>query len=96
MNENEKILISNICKNIETTMIGSLARFESTFGYLWENDNANADRFGEMWDYVRNSILNNGNKQIRNTVNELNKHFNKNTTSIKSRAVYKFNNTEEQ
>jgi hypothetical protein len=62
---------NNIIKQIETrlktTMIGSLARFESAFGHLWEDD----DEYADIWEDVRTSILNNGNHQIRMAIDDL-------------------------
>ena len=75
-------------------MIGSLARFENIFGYLWENDTKEGDKFAEMWEYARNSILNNGNKQARAAINELTQYLSKG--QIKFNDTYKFyfdNNT---
>ncbi len=75
MTNEEKMLIDNIYKKFQTTMIGSLARFESIFGHLWENDSKQAEEFEDMWEYARNSILNNGNKQARSAVEDLNNFF---------------------
>jgi len=86
MTNQEKLLIDNIYKKFQTTMIGSLARFENIFGYLWENDTKEADRFAEMWEYARNSILNNGNKQARSALDDLTKHF----SQGKTKYSYKF------
>lgn len=61
-----------VTKKIQTTMIGALARIENSFGFLWGQDKdpnepltAEEERFQDMWDYLRNDILNYGNKQIR-------------------------------
>lgn len=58
-------------KRIETTMIGALARIENTFGHLWGQDKdeneltPEEEKFADAWDFLRNDILNYGNKQIR-------------------------------
>lgn len=86
MTNQEKLLIESIYKKFQTTMIGSLARFENIFGYLWENDTKEGDKFAEMWEYARNSILNNGNKQARAAVDDLTRFLNPN----KTKYSYKF------
>lgn len=80
-------------KRIETTMIGALSRFENIFGYLWgQHKNHNeplTDKeiyFDNLWQDVRNNILNHGNQQIRALQNDMNKHSG--TTPIKYN--YKF------
>lgn len=69
-NELEYLLLS-IQKRFQTTMIGSLARFEESFGYLWENDHKDREKFENIWEDTRNSILNNGNKQLRSALDEI-------------------------
>lgn len=68
-------LLNNVNKRFQTTMIGSLARFEEYFGDLWENNHRDRERFEDMWEDVRNQILNNGNKQARAAINEINDFF---------------------
>jgi len=64
MNDKDKLL-QNIEKRLKTTMIGSLAKFEENFAYLWENDTINREEYEDLWEETRNEILNNGNNQIR-------------------------------
>ncbi len=71
----EHELSEKIYKRFQTTMIGALARFENIFGYLWDADTAEGDKYADMWEYARNSILNNGNKQARSAVEDLNNFF---------------------
>lgn len=58
-------------------MIGSLFEFEKAFGYLWghnKDEEALTEReldFLELWDTVRNQILNNGNNQLRKAIADL-------------------------
>jgi hypothetical protein len=56
-------------KKIETTMIGCLARFEEAFGYLWGQDKEQLtkeeEKFSDIWEQVRESILDHGNHQIQ-------------------------------
>lgn len=75
MNKHETKLIKDIEKRCTTIMIGSLARFEQHFGYLWEKETSNRDQFDDLWQDARDQILNFGNYQIRSVVEELYKHF---------------------
>tara|TARA_B100001778_G_C18577826_1_gene625897 strand:- start:481 stop:777 length:297 start_codon:yes stop_codon:yes gene_type:complete len=59
------------CKRIQTTMIGALSKMENNFGHLWghfgEGElSSQEELFADLWDETRNSILNQGNKEIRN------------------------------
>jgi len=86
---NKEEIIYNIEKRFKTTMIGAIARFEESFGYLWENDSDKQQYYDDLWEYTRNSILNHGNHQIRSAVDELQNFFY--NGAIKSRYQYKFN-----
>ena len=79
-NRNQKKgIINQVKKRFQTTIIGGLARFEESFGYLW---GYNSDRdltekqkeFADMWEYVRTSILNHGNDQMRQAIDEIIDH----------------------
>jgi len=87
MNNTEEC-VQRAIKALETTMIGSLSKFENVFGYLWAHYKDNADQlteqeayFDNMWQDVRNNILNHGNKQKRLLEEDLTKILsgNKNT-----------------
>ena len=74
----DQIISQLAIKRLETTMIGALARFENVFGYLWGHhksmDQSLTDEemdFDNMWQDVRNNILNHGNQQIRGIVNDI-------------------------
>ena len=59
------------CKRIQTTMIGALSKMENNFGHLWGHFSEGElspeeEIFADLWDDTRNSILNQGNKEIRN------------------------------
>lgn len=76
-NEEKNMLLQVASKKIETTMIGCLARFESVFGHLWghnkRNENELTDQelyFDDLWQDVRNNILNHGNNQSRSLYND--------------------------
>ena len=75
MNYQQKQLMDFIEKRIQTTMIGALARFEDSFGYLWEKETSNRQYFEQLWENTRNHILNNGNNQLRLTLDELENYF---------------------
>lgn len=87
---NEQFLLNNVYKKFQTTMIGALARFEENFGYLWDNDSKEAERFEQIWEETRNSILNNGNRQARSAINEILNHLNRNSGKINNKYHYKF------
>jgi len=89
MTNQEKQLIENMYKKFQTTMIGSLARFEKVFGYLWENESKEADKFLDMWEYTRNSILNNGNKQARAAIEDLVAYLNHGKARMNTKFNYK-------
>jgi len=100
MTNEEKELSDKMYKRLQTTMIGALARFESVFGHLWDEDTPQGDKYADMWEYARNSILNNGNKQARGAVNDIGQIFHKmnNGGQINNKYSYKFNlkNTQEE
>lgn len=60
-------------KKILTTTIGSLARFEKYFGFLWGQDKNHLTKQEEnmldLWEEARNEILDLGNKQMRSVDN---------------------------
>jgi len=80
-----------IRKKIETTMIGCLARFEESFGYLWGQDkdhlSQSEEEFSAIWEQVRESILDHGNTQIRKAMGELR---GESTGKVKYSYYYKF------
>ncbi len=66
MNDKQQLLY-DLDKRFKTTMIGSIANFEKGFSHLWENEK-DEDRkkyYYELWQDVRDEILNNGNHQAR-------------------------------
>lgn len=85
----EQDILNSVYKKFQTTMIGSLAKFEKAFGYLWLQDNSNREKFEEIWDNTRNEILNNGNKQSRAAINELKEYMD---GGIPFRKVEKYKN----
>jgi hypothetical protein len=78
----KKGLINQITKRFQTSIIGSLARFEDNFGHLWgfNSDKELTDKqieFADLWEYVRTSILNHGNNQMRSAIDEIISHIEK-------------------
>ena len=63
-------------KKIQTTMIGALDSIEKHLGFLWEEDmDGKADgRLIELYDIVRQEILDRGNDQIRNLNTEIDQY----------------------
>jgi hypothetical protein len=47
---NHQQLIYDVEKRFKTTMIGSLARFEETFGHLWEEEGPDQQEYLERYD----------------------------------------------
>jgi hypothetical protein len=88
MQNNIEKLLYSVEKKFQTTMIGALARFEDSFGYLWEDDHAEREKFENIWEETRNLILNNGNKQLRSALNEI--HDFVQGGRVKQKYNYKF------
>jgi hypothetical protein len=68
-------VINDIETRFRTLMIGSIARFEESFGYLWnhgsEPKNNNEQLFKDKWLELRNDLLNHGNHQMRLAIDDL-------------------------
>jgi hypothetical protein len=76
MKNNRKGIINQISKRFQTTIIGSLARMEDNFGYLWGHNSdkeltEKQQEFADLWEYTRTSILNHGNNQMREAIDEV-------------------------
>ena len=63
-----------IRKKIQTTMIGSLDTLEKHLGFLWEGDDKESKEIKEIYNTIRQEILDRGNDQIRNIDTELNQY----------------------
>jgi hypothetical protein len=77
-------------KKFQTVMIGALSAFEKRFGELWGHDNMNPTSEQEelkgVWEEVRNTVLDNGNKQLRAAQQELQQYtmsWNRYQTTLK-------------
>ena len=79
--EKSKKRLSNIVSTkIRTSFIGAISTCEEHFGFLWGHGKEEASlddnelAMKEIWENVRASILDNGNTQLRATINELNNY----------------------
>ncbi len=83
---------SLITKRFQTTMIGSLHQFEKYFGYLWglglDEDELTDQQLDarDRWELARNQVLNNGNNQLRQMLNDIENS----QALIKKQYNYKF------
>lgn len=75
MNQKENKLIKDVEKKCITIMIGSIARFEKIFEHLWEKEDERGNYYHDLWQKARNDILNFGNHQTRDAVENLYKYF---------------------
>lgn len=100
MYEDKERLIDDIEKRLKTVMIGSISRFENTFGYLWnhgsEVDTDQQDFFRRKWDDLRNDLLNHGNNQIRLTVDAVYDFFEQKENKYKYTYNFSVNNKEKK
>jgi len=55
-------------------MIGALDTIEKNLGFLWEDDSQQSKQLKEIYDVVRQEILDRGNDQMRNMDAELNQY----------------------
>lgn len=99
--QNKKGIINQVTKRFQTSIIGSLARFEDTFGYLWghnsdSNLTAEQQEFADMWEFVRTSILNHGNNQMRQAIDEIIDHIEQENNLYKYHFIIKDKNSKEQ
>lgn len=70
-------LIKRLSKGFNTTMIGALDTLEKNFGYLWGHEKDDDELtenelvLGEVWQDIRNEILDNGHNQKNLVIDEL-------------------------
>lgn len=73
----KKRLLQNIERKFKTTIIGSIAAVEESFGYLWGHgipeDELTSEQkvFRAKWSDLRTGILNNGNNNLRGAQDEI-------------------------
>lgn len=74
---------NNIYKQIEkrfqTTMIGSIARIEDYFGFIWGHNkktiSAKEQQNEELWQELRTEILNHCNYQMREALEDIREYL---------------------
>lgn len=90
MNSDNKKLLQSLEKRFKTLMIGSISRFEQSFGYLWNHGHEPTDQkeefFRDKWEDLRYDLLNHGNNQMRLAISELDEYLNKD-----SKYAYNYN-----
>jgi hypothetical protein len=68
-------IVKNLKKRFQTSMIGSIARIEDYFGFLWGIDKDKISHIEEqnknLWEELRTEILNHCNYQMRLALDEL-------------------------
>lgn len=87
--DTDKELMAILEKRMKTIMIGSLARFEENFDYLWEEDGKLTDKFYDLWQKTREEILDYGNNQIRIAKKDIEKTI-ENANYPKPRTQYRY------
>jgi hypothetical protein len=93
MKKSTKSIIHQVSKRFQTSMIGSLARIEDNFGYLWghNSDKPLTDKqkeFLDLWEYTRTSILNHGNNQMRDAIDEIMEYLEQNDPNAKYKITF--------
>lgn len=72
-------LYKQIQKRFQTSMIGSLARVEEYFGFLWghnKNHLSNKEHANrELWEELRTEILNHCNYQMREALEDIKEYL---------------------
>ena len=62
-------------KKMKTCFIGSIAKFEEFFSFLWHTDEGELTEeqkyMLELWEKCRTEVLNNGNNQLRALLKEI-------------------------
>ncbi len=75
--KSKKRLSNIISTKIKTSFIGAISSCENNFGFLWGHGKAdedlseNEEAMKEIWETVRAAILDNGNTQLRASLNEI-------------------------
>ena len=79
--EKSKKRLSNILSTkMKTSFIGAISSCEKNFGFLWGHGKDEAElteqelQMREIWENVRAEILDNGNSQLRASINEVNNY----------------------
>lgn len=79
MSQDLEQIVKLLEKRFKTIMIGSISRFENSFGYLWNHGHEPTDDkeefFRDKWEDLRYELLNHGNNQTRLAISELNDYI---------------------
>ena len=76
----KKRLSNIISTKMRTSFIGSISIYEENFGFLWGHGKPDSDldeneiAMKQVWETARSRILDNGNSQLRASVNEVNNY----------------------
>ena len=73
-------LTKNCKKKVQTTMIGALSSIEDHLGFLWGHDKdqeltEQQKKYEIIWDDLRNEILNHGNYNLREGLEDVEEFF---------------------
>ena len=85
-------IIQQLSKRFETTIIGCLARVEDNFGHLWGYDSdkeltLKQKQFEDLWEFTRTAILNHGNKQMREAIDEIIEYVHNENDSLRHKLT---------
>jgi hypothetical protein len=79
-NYSRRQVVQQLETRFKTLMIGCLSRFEAEFGTLWNNElepsNTQEEYFRDKWEELRHDILDHGNNQMRQGLEELAEYLN--------------------
>ena len=97
--EHIEALIDSIERRFKTTIIGSLARVEDHLGFVWghDQDMISIDQSDnrQIWQDLREDILDHGNYQLRATLTDIRKFiqdYNKSTVAFTEEYKMKLSN----
>lgn len=75
--KNDIDIVNSIQKKFQTSMIGSLARIEDYLGFMWGHDkdliSIEQSDNRQIWNELREEILDYSNYQMRSALNDLKK-----------------------
>tara|TARA_Y100000361_G_C10968908_1_gene242865 strand:- start:258 stop:572 length:315 start_codon:yes stop_codon:yes gene_type:complete len=80
INQEKRELLNKLDTRFKTVMIGSLARIEDHLGFLWGHDKdqeltEQQKKYEIIWDDLRNEILNHGNYNLREGLEDVEEFF---------------------
>ncbi len=75
-NHNNRHLLNKLETRFKTVMIGSLSRIEDRLGFLWGHNKdepltEQQEKFLDIWEDLRNDILNHGNHHSREGLDDV-------------------------